>query len=228
LKGFVDFLENLGIEKPVYLIGNHDIRIGGMLWDKLSPVLNFNFSNNTIWYEEDKIGIVCFNSAIDGSIARGHIGEDQFLAIGSQIDKKRDWKDYRLIGALHHHPIPVATPSWYAKPFYERWFGGTIEKTLELDDSKKYMQFVTDRRFTAVLHGHKHIPRLDLHENNLPIVGCGSTVSKLKTIDDSIYMSINVISISQSSNKLTCRVMAERIPGGSLKEISRHEMIYQS
>jgi Calcineurin-like phosphoesterase len=226
---FFDFLHNLNTEEPVIVLGNHDLKRNGYLEADLSAAIRFR--NEIVrWIDEPGIGIACFNSNIesqsDTDLATGKIGERQFQAMGNAIDRKRDANKYLMVALLHHHPIPVPRPEWYAKPLSEKIFGGFLEKTVQLRDAKAFNQFVADREFAAVLHGHEHIPRFDKiytkSDRRVAIVGCGSSVGKVQTKRDEIYISLNIISINRKTSQMTARLAAQRIFGGTLEH---HEYV---
>src|SRR5262249_55370144 len=113
---FVDFLHNMNTEPPITVLGNHDVRKDGYHGEDLG--IAFRMPTDRLrWEDHQGICLVSFNSVTEGKLARGMIGTDQILDIGNAIDRKKNCKDYILIGILHHHPIPVEEPSWYAKPF---------------------------------------------------------------------------------------------------------------
>ncbi|MCP5522923.1 MAG: metallophosphoesterase [Verrucomicrobiales bacterium] len=226
VRAFIDFLSNLGGEALLTCLGNHDVRNDGYLSENLRMVMRVPQMNTAVtWLEAQRIGFVVFNSVIGGNLARGLIGEQQLLDLGSEIDRNVEWRDQRIMGVLHHHPVPIALPEWYARPFYERLFGSKFEKTDELADAAQFSAFVESRRFRCVLHGHKHIPHISATERNVPVFGCGSSVGKVGTRDGNPYMSVNVITLDTDSGDMTTRLLAERIPGGGLQEEGRHEMV---
>jgi hypothetical protein len=99
--------------------------------------------------------------------------------------------------------------------------------TVALEDGDEFVEFVESRRFGAVLHGHKHIPRIAVTPNGkIPVFGCGSSVGKVETNDRKPYLSVNVLSFEPESRRITCRLLAERMPGAGLFEDSRHEVIH--
>ena len=75
--------------------------------------------------------------------------------------------------------MKVTPPDWYKKPFYEQFRGSLFERTDELQDADTFLDFARQRSFTAVMHGHKHIPRLDMAPGDIPVFGCGSSVGKV-------------------------------------------------
>jgi hypothetical protein len=227
VRGFVEFLTNLGTEKPVVVLGNHDVRQNGYVSEQLKQALQLTVTQS-MWLKELHIAILCFNSSIEGKLARGYIGERQLIDVGNEIDRTKDWRDYFLVGVLHHHPIPVERPDWYKSPFYERLLGRQFERTDELEDANDFIEFMEARNFGAILHGHKHIPRVDETPNRrIPVYGCGSTVGKVDTVTGRTYMSMNVVTINPETGQLAGRLLAERIPGTGLQEQKRHELVYR-
>ncbi len=228
VRAFLGTLQNIGTEAPIVLLGNHDVRRDGYLSEDLRMAMQIDDRSGLVkWFEQHRLGIACFDSVRDGKLARGYIGERQFLDMGSKLDSKaRGDHGYMVIAALHHHPIPVQIPDWYARPFYERVLGTAFEKTDELEDAADFVAFVEQRHFAAILHGHKHIPRLDATPKGIPVIGCGSTVGKVGTRDKRPFMSINLLTINKSNGKLSARLLAERIAGGGLDEYKSHEIVW--
>lgn len=222
---FIDFLCSLGTEQPIIVLGNHDVREGGILSERLKPAFQLPVSR-IVWLDTLSLGIVCFNSVTGGDLACGEIGETQFFDIANDIDRKVGWQEYSLVGVLHHHPMPVSRPDWYRAPFYERILGGAFKKTDKLIDAEQFLHFVERRSFAAIMHGHKHIPRADYFgKQKIPIFGCGSTVGKVGTKGVGTYMSINVVTIDRQTGQLAGRILGERIPGEGLVEEKRHEIL---
>jgi predicted MPP superfamily phosphohydrolase len=228
LYSFLEFLEDLDVKKPIVLLGNHDMRHKGILTKKLDQALHIP-QNTIVWMDEYDMAFICFNSASKGYLARGRIGEREYINIANELLKQKDRADrYTLIAALHHHPIPVRIPEWYKKTWYESVFGSQFEKTDALADSALLMKWLSERKISAVLHGHKHIPRFNIYKK-IAVIGCGSSVGKVNTEEvGETYMSFNVITIDRSTNSLGCIIQAERIPGGGMHSVSSHEMVISS
>jgi hypothetical protein len=225
-RSFLNTISNVCGRPPILVLGNHDVRNSGYGFEDLRVAIGFPTSN-VVWDNNKHIGFICFNSVAGGSLARGKIGERQFSDIGNALDARADIANFSLIGVLHHHPIPVDRPSWHARRFYERLLGDAFEKTVALEDGDEFVEFVESRRFGAVLHGHKHIPRIAVTPNGkIPVFGCGSSVGKVETNDRKPYLSVNVLSFEPESRRITCRLLAERMPGAGLFEDSRHEVIH--
>jgi hypothetical protein len=229
VRSFLDFLSSLQADPPIIVLGNHDVRSDGYLAENYKVAMRIPSGTEQVrWYDDLDVGLVCLNSVIDGRLARGYIGEQQLLDIGSVIDRKSkvDPDRFLLIAILHHHPIPVENPSWYTAPFYEKLLGRRFERTEALEDAELLLRFAGQRRIAAILHGHKHIPRAaTTPSGETPIYGCGSTVGKVATKGLEIYMSINLITVDASTRHISARLLAEQIPGGGLVDIEGHEIL---
>jgi hypothetical protein len=222
---FLDFLSGLGTLSPVVVLGNHDVRKGGVLGEDFKSAFRLP-TTKVVWLDEQQVGILPFNSVMAGELAQGSIGEQQLVGVGNEIDRRENWKKYALFAVLHHHPMPVEQPDWYQRNFLERWFGPTEEKSMALLDAESFLNWVEARKVAAVLHGHRHIPRIaETPKLKIPVFGCGSTVGKVPTNDGRPYMSLNVITYEPGSRRVFGRLLAERIPGGGLDETRRHELV---
>ena len=222
---FLDFLSGLGTQAPVVVLGNHDVRKGGVFRKNFKSAFRLP-TTKVVWLDEQQVGILPFNSVMAGNLAQGSIGEQQMIGIGNEIDRREDWKKYALFAVLHHHPMPVEHPNWYQRNFGERWFGAAEERTMALLDAESFLSWVEERKVVAVLHGHRHIPRIaETPKLKIPVFGCGSTVGKVPTNDGRPYMSLNVITYEPGSRRIFGRLLAERIPGGGLDETRRHELV---
>jgi hypothetical protein len=224
-KVFIDSLERLTDLRPILILGNHDVRKMGLFCVNYLPVSRMSFDTKALWYEREGVGLVCFNSVEDGMLARGAVSESQLNDRAKELDRRRDCRDFCLVGLIHHHPLPVNAPDWYSTPFHERILGQAFESTLELEGSDRLLEFARERRFAAILHGHKHIPRVENSPNGVTIIGCGSSVGKVQTVDNSPYLSMNVVTVNGRSRRVTTRLLAERVPGGGLTEQRRHEFV---
>jgi len=224
VRSFLDFLNGLGTDEPVIVLGNHDVRKDGYLNENYKTAFNLP-NSRAVWFDEEQTGLLCVNSVTGGKLARGYVGEAQLMDLGSEIDRKRNNNEFTLLAMLHHHPVEVSYPEWYLRPFYERMLGSKFEKTDQLEDADLFLEFINQRKIASIIHGHKHIPQLTKTSSGTPVFGCGSTVGKVATTDVGTYMSMNIISVNNSTNTVSGRLLAERIPGGGLVEERRHEMV---
>jgi hypothetical protein len=230
VRAFLDFLSNLGVNKPAIVLGNHDVRKDGYLSENFRIAMGIPIER-IAWFDDSKVALVCFNSVMDGELAQGSIGERQLLDLANEIERKKGWQDFVFLGALHHHPIRIEPPDWYVKPFYEKllrtFLGSWFDKTTELKDANQFLKFVSDRGFTAMLHGHEHIPRVPTKDDPVPVFGCGSSTGKVRVKQGGALMAINVISLDLQRGQLSGRLLAEESPGGGLSEHGRHEALFR-
>jgi hypothetical protein len=149
--------------------------------------------------------------------------------MGNLLDQEQHRSSrYSLIGLVHHHPIPVNMAAWEHTQWYERLLGRHMDQTDAMVDADRFLDWARTRRLIAILHGHKHVPRSDVH-TGMSIIGCGSSVGKVG--DDSVgrtHMSINIIHVDTAAARLSCRLRAERIPGAGFDaETDRtHEIVF--
>jgi predicted phosphodiesterase len=226
-RSFMEFVSGLGTEEPVVVLGNHDVREDG--WGRAQFEQALYLPQAPVrWIEKCAVGLLCFNSVRGGNLARGWVGEREMAEIGNALDRKAAaGEDATLIALLHHHPIPVEQPKTYAPIWLKQTSKALAAKSEELIDAPAFLRWVHARGVAAVLHGHKHVPRFNLH-NEIPIIACGSTVGKVPIKDvGTTYMSVNLITIDTASGQLSCRLLAELVPGGGLEEMDHQEIVYR-
>jgi len=224
-RDFIEFLYSVGSEDPVIVLGNHDVRRDGWLNPELQSALRLQ-TDRTRWFDQSRVGLACFNSVRAGHLARGRIDDTELMDVGQALDREREKaQTYVLASALHHHPLPVERPPWYRQEWYDRFLGGTFEKTVELEQSRQFLAWLRQRRISLTLHGHKHIPRMDEHDQMM-LVGCGSSVGKVRMQEPGTsYMSVNVVTIDAARRRMSCRLMAERIPGAGMTAQDQCEVV---
>ena len=228
-RSFVDELRDLG-SSPLCILGNHDVRKHGWLRRMLGESLQLPTTHGVHWYDDAKAGILCLNSVVDGKLATGYIGERQRVDIANELERKRAASDFALVAVLHHHPLPLPPPSWVVAPWYERWLGDSFEQTELLADATEFVDFVEAVSMTAVLHGHKHIPRIAKTQNKgIPVFGCGSSVGKITTNSRGrTCISINLLTLDPTTKFLTGRLLVEETIGQGLFTLGRHSVIYRA
>lgn len=112
---FFAFLNSLNIEQPLSVLGNHDVRKDGWLQRLLGKALQLPTTHGLHWYDEANVGIACFNSVVEGRLARGFIGERQRVSMSAEIEGRPDRRNFAIVAVLHHHPLPVETPEWFER-----------------------------------------------------------------------------------------------------------------
>ncbi len=225
LRSFSEFLHSLGVDDPILLLGNHDVRDDGWLAPIHEHAVHIE-RDRVVWKDGPRVALASFNSVVGGNLARGSIGEREFADVGDALDRDREKaRSYAVVALLHHHPVPVRVPSWYRRSWYERLLGSEFDQTEDLVDAQLFLKWIQSRRITAVLHGHKHIPRFTVHEG-ISIIGCGSTVGKVDTVESGeTYVSMNVVTVDQATGELSCRLRSERIPGGGFESDEVYEIV---
>lgn len=226
---FSELLISKGFEKPIYIMGNHDVDKGGFLrlLSKQKAVISSLSSDNRIEiFEELKLAIIKFNSNIEGELAQGKIGEDQLMALGNEIDAIKEKDKYTFIAVLHHHPKEIDNPSWYAKNWYETLLGKkSFEKTMKLVDADLFLEWIEHRGIKTVLHGHKHIPKIHNHKD-VTIIAAGSSSGSVKHQEKGkTFLTYNLIKYDIKNNQpISCSIIAEEIIGAGTKNMLLHLM----
>ncbi len=224
---FSELLRSIGFESPVHVLGNHDVDISGILklFTKHKAIISSiaNSSRITI-FEDLKLAFIKFNSNTGGELAQGKIGEDQLMEIGNEIDAIDNKDSYTFIALLHHHPMEIASPEWYAKDWYESLLGTRyFEKTMKLIDAELFLEWIHNRGIKYILHGHKHIPKIQKH-NDITVVAAGSTTGSVKHQEKGkTYLSYNLIKYDMDTKKpVSISIIAEEIIGAGAKNILLH------
>lgn len=221
---FSELLRSKGFESPVHVLGNHDVDISGILklFTKHKAIISSITDSKRITIFEDlKLALIKFNSNTGGELAQGRIGEDQLMEIGNEIDAIDSKDSYTFIALLHHHPLLIENPEWYAQDWYESILGSRyFEKTMKLIDSDLFLEWIHNRGIKYILHGHKHIPKIQKH-NDITVVAAGSTTGSVKHQEKGkTYLSYNLIKYDIDSKKLvSISIIAEEIIGAGAKNI---------
>ena len=220
---FKELLGYNGLNNPVCVLGNHDVDIKGILsfLRRQKAVISSIQKNSRIqMFEELKLAIIKIDSTVGGNLAQGKIGMDQLIQIGNEMDAIVDKGTYTFIALLHHHPKSIDEPDWYAKEWYEALFGSMYEKTMKLLDADLFLEWMHQRGIKYVLHGHKHIPYVQQH-NEITIVGAGSTTGSVKCKEkDKTCLSFNLIKYDIIERRpVAITICTEEILGAGTKNI---------
>ena len=214
-ESFSDYIELCCGEKPVRILGNHDIDKHGIALSNRNKNLASMVSGypKMIILEEEKVIILLFNSNTNGNLAQGKIGQKQMAKMGSELDQINNLHQYKIIAILHHHITEIPDPDFFAK----KLFGSLIEKTLALKDADIFLQWLERRNVRVVLHGHKHIP-FYTEKCGISIIACGSSTGQVSMKEkEKTYISYNIIKINQDS--ITCSQFVEDIMGAGEQNI---------
>lgn len=224
---FSELLISKGFEKPIHILGNHDVDTSGVL--KLvtnQKAIISSLSNNSKIeiFEDLKLAIIKFDSNTGGELAQGKIGEDQLMEIGNEIDAIKNKDSYTFIAILHHHPLEIENPEWYAKDWYESLLGTKgFEKTMKLVDADLFLEWIEKRGIKYILHGHKHIPKIQKYKD-ITVVASGSSTGSVKHQEKGkTYLSYNLIKYDiDTQQPVSISIIAEEIIGAGTKNMLLH------
>jgi len=229
---FHDFLKDLHPrgQDPIFVLGNHDVRRKGVLRSRPpSSSLIPAFNTRIEWVPEHPVGILCWNSADGGRMARGKITGEQYRAIEERLNPLPGGTNNPiLISLLHHHPMQLHRIDPEMRRFHMKTLSASFRKIIgfayehmdRLADAQEFIRFCDTHGVKVILHGHKHIPiagRIPDHLlANRPILifGCGSSVGKntymyRKLFNVDYEISLNEIVLDFQTHLLSGRLMAE-------------------
>jgi len=217
-------------QDPIFILGNHDIRRKGVLRNRpASSSLIPEIRTRIEWLPDHPVGILCWNSADAGRMARGKITGEQYRTIEEGLNPfpGGDTKPI-LISLLHHHPLQWRRIDSEMHRFQIKTLGTSLRKSVGLAyeqmdglaNAPEFIRFCDSHGVKAILHGHKHIPiagRIPGHmlENGpILIFGCGSSVGKntymyRKLFNVDYEISWNEIVLDFQTHLLSGRLMAE-------------------
>lgn len=227
IRSFWNFLSELGTEEPLFVLGKNDVRKDGNLNENYRNAVGFPVTK-VIWYNEEKLGLICVDSVMRGKLERGSINVNQLADIEYEIERKNNFEDYKLVMLLHHHPVTHPQQDDITQAFYDKIIGAPLESIEALDGSKLLLDFVKQHSISAILHGQGHIPRISKVGQNVSVVGCGSSIGKISQSDGSVYFSVNLLSINEATQKISARLLAYRKPESGLTESRWHEIIFRA
>jgi 3',5'-cyclic AMP phosphodiesterase CpdA len=227
-----DFLKDLhpSGQDPIFVLGNHDVRRKGVLRNRpasqsLIPAVNTRIE----WVPDHPVGILCWNSADSGRMARGKITREQYRTIeeGLKLFPGGNAKPI-LISLLHHHPLQWRRIDPEMHRFQIKTLGTSLRRTVGfayeqmdgLANAPEFIRFCDSHGVKAILHGHKHVPIAGMIPDHLlengPILifGCGSSVGKntymyRKLFNVDYEISWNEIVLDFQTRLLSGRLMAE-------------------
>jgi hypothetical protein len=226
IRSFWNFLAELGTEEPLFVLGENDVKKDGDINENYRNSVGFPVTK-IIWYDEEKLGLICIDSVMKGKLERGSIVLDQLSDIEYEIERKNNFEDYKLVMLLHHHPISHESKGNTTQAFYEKIVGAPFTNIEALEGSDTLLSFVKEHSISAILHGKGHIPLISKTGQNVSVVGCGRTIGNTSQADGSVYFSINLLSMNEATDKISARLLAYRKPGSGLIESKWHEIIFR-
>jgi len=229
---FYDFLKDLNPfgQDPIFVLGNHDVRRKGGLRNRAASSSLVPATHTRIeWIPDHPVGILCWNSADGGRMARGKITGEQYRTIEERLNPFPGGNTNPiLISLLHHHPLQFRRIDPEMRRFHIKTLGASFRKFIGfayehidgLANAQEFIRFCDSHGVKVILHGHKHIPiagRIPEHLlGNLPILifGCGSSVGKNTYIYRKLFnvdyeISWNEIVLDFQTHLLSGRLMAE-------------------
>ncbi|RJP23351.1 MAG: hypothetical protein C4529_04135 [Deltaproteobacteria bacterium] len=249
---FHDYLKDLnpGGQDPIFILGNHDVRKKGVLRSRSTPSSLVPASHTRIeWIPNHPVGILCWNSADGGKMARGKITREQYRIIEERLNPYPDGNTNPiLISLLHHHPLKFRQIDPEMRRFHMRTLGASLRKYIGyayehmdgLADAQEFVRFCGFHDVKVILHGHKHIPiagKIPEHLlENRPILifGCGSSVGKNTYIYRKLFnvdyeISWNEIVLDFQTHLLSGMLMAEtKCDKGLATMKTRHGFVSRS
>ncbi|MGE5790502.1 MAG: metallophosphoesterase family protein, partial [Syntrophaceae bacterium] len=242
---FHDFLKDLHPDgpDPIFVLGNHDVRRKGVLRGRpastsLVPAINTRIE----WIPDLPVGILCWNSADGGRMARGKITREQYGTIEERLNDFPGGDNSRiLISLLHHHPLQFRRIDPEMRRFHIKTLGPSLRKFIGyayehmdgLADAQEFIRFCDSHGVKAILHGHKHIPIAGeipeplLGNGPILVFGCGSSVGKNTYIFRKLFnvdyeISMNEIVLDFGTQLLSGRLMAQTHYDKGLATIKTH------
>jgi len=240
-----DYLKDLhhGGQDPIFVLGNHDVRRKGVLGNRTTaPSLGPACDARIEWIPDYPVGILCFNSADLGMMARGKISGVQYKTIKDHLaDFPGGNRNALLISLLHHHPLQLHLIDPEMRRFHVKTLGASFRKIIGsayermdgLTDAQEFLRFCDTFGVRVILHGHKHIPvagripeRL-LKNSRILIFGCGSSVGKNTYIYKKLFnvdyeISFNEIVLDFKTQLLSGRLMVEKQYAKGLATMKTH------
>jgi UDP-2,3-diacylglucosamine pyrophosphatase LpxH len=242
---FHDYLKELqpGGQDPIFVLGNHDVRRTGILRNRLTSSPLATACNPRVeWVRGYPVGILCFNSAALGRMARGKIPGAQYMEIEESLNPFPGGNTPPiLVSLLHHHPLQWRRIDPEMRRFHMKTLGASLRKFIGfayehmdgLTNAREFIRFCDSHGVRVILHGHKHIPIAgkipeQLLENGpILVFGCGSSVGKntyiyRKLFDVDYEISWNEIVFDFQTRLLSGRLMAETQYDRSLPTMKTH------
>jgi UDP-2,3-diacylglucosamine pyrophosphatase LpxH len=227
-----DYLKDLqpSGQEPIFVPGNHDVRAKGVLRSRpASSSLVPAFDARIEWIPDHPVGILCWNSADAGRMARGKITGEQYRTIEERLNPFPGGNTNPiLISLLHHHPMQLHRIDPEMRRFHMKTLGASFRKFIgfayehmdRLADAQEFIRFCDTHGVKVILHGHKHIPIAGkipdhlLENRPILIFGCGSSVGKntymyRKLFNVDYEITLNEIVLDFHTHLLSGRLMAE-------------------
>ncbi|WP_274371232.1 metallophosphoesterase family protein [Morganella morganii] len=178
------------VEKKFWNIMNHEYFKN--IHDNASFKSYYQSPYTSIWESDDIIAVGINSSVFDVYDKKPHHGEvrNEFLReVTSELKKLPN--DSRKIKILftHHHPKNYSDTTFEDPDFSQ------------MKNSEDFLNFAFVNEFDFLVHGHKHIPRFNIHSdiNNIPIVTlcAGSFSASLKEYHNGVANFFHIIEVDK-------------------------------
>jgi predicted phosphodiesterase len=179
--------EHLSITKKYMNIQNHPYF--KELLDKAAFKDLYSSPFGSIWIN-DELVVVGINSSArdsaDNDVHHGSVHLDDLQVIKNQLDECNISNKVKVL-LTHHHP----------KNYTDRTF--TDNDFSIMMNADALLRFTTEAEFDLIVHGHKHIPRFDIHSDSLnhPVVAlsAGSFTASLKDYHNGVPNFFHIIEV---------------------------------
>ena len=222
---FWRFLKNLGVEPPLFVFGNQDVRNDGNINMNYRHAIDFQ-TEKISWFEREKLAIISLNSVVHGNLPEGFIGQEQLDSIEFEITRKQDHEDYHYILLIHHAPLWRRQTDVSADRFNQAVFGSKrLPLRQPIKQTEKLLAFSRKYPVIAWLHGHSALSDVFAENETAPVVACGPSRGVQSNDDNQLYYPINIITINRARHKTIVRLKATTAENASLKGAIQHENI---
>lgn len=222
--GFMNELRKRYKVDITFILGNHDVIVHGLnlLRVQKAKVVAYLLGENIKVLEKEKIILIKINSAYEGNLARGKVGQQQLQEIDEELEAISNLSDYQLMVLIHHHVFPVAKADFLKKKWVEsKALKRIMESSKVLIDSDELIEWLQKRNVHYILHGHKHIPFFTKYES-FHVIASGSSCGYLKE-KNMKYLSYNVLRFDHYDNKMkVCLIYYDAASKNEGKRVELH------
>lgn len=202
--GFMNDLKKRFKVDITFILGNHDMIVHGLNFLRVqkAKVVAYLLDESIKVLEKEKIILIKINSAREGNLARGKVGQLQLKEIDEELSTIQNLHEYQLMVLIHHHVLPITKADFLKKKWNEgKVVGKILDTSKELVDSKDLIRWLEKRHVTYILHGHKHIPFFRKY-HQFYIMSCGSSCGVVKEESKLKYLSYNVLKYDNDEHKM--------------------------
>lgn len=178
------------IKRKFWNIENHDFF--KLINDNATFRSYYKSPYTSIWESDDIIAVGINSSVFDEFDKKLHHGEVKNESLKEVTKKLKELhRDSRRIKILftHHHPKNYSDTAFDNPDFSQ------------MKNSEVFLNFAVENEFDFLVHGHKHIPRFNIHSdiNSMPIVTlcAGSFSASLKEYHNGVANFFHIIEVDK-------------------------------